>query len=43
MSPKTRLYLLGLDFIATEFSQTEINRYFLLISDHPNLIEGPFF
>ena len=42
MSPKTRLYLLRLDFTATEFSQTETNRSFWLISDDPNLGEEPF-
>jgi len=39
--PNTRLYLLGLDFITTEFSQTKLNRFIWLISDDPNLGEEP--
>lgn len=35
----THLYLLSLDFITTELSQTELNRFFWLISDDPNLGE----
>ncbi|MDP3564693.1 MAG: hypothetical protein Q8R70_09410, partial [Methanoregula sp.] len=31
----TRLYLLSLDFITPELSQTELNRFFWLISDDP--------
>jgi len=40
--PNTRLYLLGLDFITTEFSQTKLNRFIWLISDDPKLGEEPF-
>jgi len=39
--PNTRLYLLSLDFITTELSQMELNRFFWLISDDPNLGEEP--
>ncbi len=30
-----------MDFIATEFSQMETNRFFWIISDDPNLGEEP--
>ena len=36
---KTRLYLLRFDFIATDFSQTETNRPFWIISDESILRE----
>jgi hypothetical protein len=41
--PNTRLYLLSLDFITTEFPQTELNRFLRLFSDDPNLGEEPNF
>ena len=37
--PNTRLYLLSLDFITTEFSQADLNRFLRLFSDDPNLGE----
>ena len=43
MIPKTRKYFPRLDFIATEFSRTETNRFFEVISCHPELGEEPFF
>ena len=39
--PNTRLYLLSLDFITPELSQTELNRFFWLISDDPKSGEEP--
>jgi len=43
MTPNTCLYLPHLDFIATDFSQTEKNRFFEVISYHPKSGEEPFF
>jgi hypothetical protein len=42
LNQKKRLFLLHLDFIATEFSQIETNRFFWIISDDPNLGEEPY-
>ncbi|MFA5269003.1 MAG: hypothetical protein WC379_13610 [Methanoregula sp.] len=39
-SEKT-FFFLHLDFIATEFSQMETNRFFWIISDDPNLGDEP--
>jgi hypothetical protein len=41
VQPNSRLYLLSLDFITTEFSQTKLNRFFWLISDYPESVEEP--
>jgi len=41
--PNTRLYLLSLDFITPELSQTELNRFFWLISNDPKSGEEPLF
>jgi len=41
MTPKTCLYLPHFDFIATDFSQTEKNRFFEVISYHPKSGEEP--
>ncbi|MDP3563320.1 MAG: hypothetical protein Q8R70_02400, partial [Methanoregula sp.] len=39
--PNTRFYLLSLDFNTPELSQTELNRFFWLISDDPKSGEEP--